>query len=282
MKYQRMTYSPVSSGYAMDIMVIRPDEFYYLIIQNINTRYIYAFPIHSKSKEIIFPIIQEFHADIGMASILADGEKAWNNPEVKSWLDEQNIYHDFTRANYFHHIPILDSSIRTLRLGCDYDVDFMSDETKFHSLVYLFNNTINKNTKLTPTEMTIYPELEYSWIRHCERHNRAIEQQYDFHYEKGNILLVHFDESKTAKRFEKVGHRREFNTLCEFRGYSGQNLAVKRLDETTPEIDPHTRGPRPKQKIYIVPYYYAVWIARSIDVLPRAYAQFLPNEPPTT
>jgi hypothetical protein len=214
-KSQRMTYSPITSGYAMDIMVIRPEEFYYLIIQNINTRYLYAFPISDRSKETIFPIIQEFHADIGMASILADGEKAWNNPEVTSWLDEQNIYHDFKRANSFHHIPILDSSIRTLRLGCDYDVDFRADEDKFRSLVYLFNNTINKNTKLTPTEMTVYPELEHSWIRHCARHNREIEQQYDLHYEKGNILLVHFDESKTTKRFEKVGHRRAFNVLRE-------------------------------------------------------------------
>jgi hypothetical protein len=213
-----------------------------------------------------------------MASILADGEKAWNNPEVKSWLDEQNIYHDFKRANYFHHIPILDSSIRTLRLGCDYDVDFMADEDNFRSLVYLFNNTINKNTKLTPTEMTVYPELEHSWIRHCARHNREIEQQYDLHYEKGNTLLVHFDESKTTKRFEKVGHRRAFNVLCEFRGYSGKNLAVKRLEEAEPEIRPHVRGPKPKQKVYIVPYYDAVWIARSTDTLPKLYSRLTPAQ----
>jgi signal peptidase I len=43
-KLQRKVYCKMTQGYAIDIMVIKPGEFYYLLIQNINTRYLYAFP----------------------------------------------------------------------------------------------------------------------------------------------------------------------------------------------------------------------------------------------
>jgi hypothetical protein len=37
-KLQRKVYCKTAHGYAIDIMVIKPGEFYYLLIQNINTR----------------------------------------------------------------------------------------------------------------------------------------------------------------------------------------------------------------------------------------------------
>jgi hypothetical protein len=85
--------------------------------------------------------------------------------------------------------------------------------------------------KCAESPFTLYEELEHSWIRHCKRYNEKIEVEYDLRYQKGNILLVHFEESKNAKRFEKIGRRRQYNELCEFRGYKGMNLAVRRLGE---------------------------------------------------
>jgi hypothetical protein len=144
------------------------------------------------------------------------------------------------------------------------------NEDSFEKLVYMFDNSINRNTKSTPTELEMYEELERSWIRHCKRYNEKIEEKYDLRYEKGNILLVHFDESKNAKRFEKIGRRRQYNELCEFRGYRGMNLAVRRLNE--PEDDGTTDGRRnPHKHIYFIPYYHAIWIARLIKTIPPEY-----------
>jgi hypothetical protein len=169
----------------IDIMIIKPGEFYYLLIQNINTRYLYAFPIYDKSKTSIFPILQQFGQKSG------DAERGWDNNEVRDWLQNEGVKVSFRHSDYIHHIPILDSTIRTLRMGCNYDVDFMMNEDSFEQLVYMFNNSIHRNTKLTPTEMEMYEALEHSWIRHCKRYNEKIEVEYDLRYEKGTILLVH-------------------------------------------------------------------------------------------
>jgi hypothetical protein len=211
-----------------------------------------------------------------MKSLLGDAERAWDNNEVRDWLESEGVKVSFKHSDYLHHIPILDSTIKTLRMGANYDVDFMMDEDAFESLVYMFNNAINRNTKLTPTEMELYPELEDTWIRHCKRHNDKTEREYDLRYEKGNILLVHFDEAKNPKRFEKIGRRRIFNELCEFRGYKGMNLAVRRLSEPEDE-ESDDRRRNPHKHIYFIPYYCAIWIARNIDAIPREYQSLLPG-----
>jgi hypothetical protein len=214
-----------------------------------------------------------------MKSLLGDAERAWDNNEVKDWRTGEGVKVSFKHSDYLHHIPILDSTIKTLRMGANYDVDFMMDEDAFESLVYMFNNAINRNTKLTPTEMELYPELEHTWIRHCKRHNDKIEREYDLRYDKGNILLVHFDESKNPKRFEKIGRRRIFNELCEFRGYKGMNLAVRRLSEPELELrEERIDGRRnPHKHICFIPYYCAAWIARNINTIPREYRVLLPD-----
>jgi hypothetical protein len=97
--------------------------------------------------------------------------------------------------------------------------------------------------------------------------------------------LVHFDESKTSKRFEKHGRRRQYNELCEFVGYVGLNLAVKRLnDDEANESEEHRTskgeidGRRKRhKKTYIIAFYDAVWVARNVDTLPREYRRLLSN-----
>jgi hypothetical protein len=279
-KLQRMVFSITQRSYALDIMVIKPSEYYYLLIQNINTRYLWAFPIYDKTKESIFPIIQSFQHNIKMRYLTGDAERAWDNDEVKDWLKASGVKVDFKHSDYIHHVPILDSTIRTLRMGANYDVEFMMDEDNFEQLIYLFNNSVNRNTKLTPTEMETYEELEWAWIRHCQRHNKRIERNYSWRYEIGNILLVHFDESKTSKRFEKRGRRRQYNELCEFVGYVGMNLAVKRLKDDGFEEHRTSKGEidgRRKQhkQTYIIAFCDAVWVARNVDTLPREYRRLL-------
>jgi hypothetical protein len=279
-KLQRMVFSATQRSYALDIMVIKPSEYYYLLIQNINTRYLWAFPIFDKTKESIFPIIQLFQQNIKMKSLTGDAERAWDNEEVRDWLKASGVKVDFKHSDYIHHVPILDSTIRTLRMGANYDVEFMMDEDNFERLIYLFNNSVNRNTKLTPTEMETYEELEWAWIRHCQRHNKRIERDYNWRYKIGNILLVHFDESKTSKRFEKHGRRRQYNELCEFVGYVGMNLAVKRLNDDETEEHRTAKGEvdgrrKAHKKTYIIAFYDAVWVARNVDTLPKEYQRLL-------
>jgi hypothetical protein len=139
-------------------------------------------------------------------------------------------------------------------MGANYDILTLANYEKFAHIVHMFNNTINRNTKLTPTEMAIYPELEWAWIRYCRKHNKKIQQKLPLHYTTGNILLVHFDESKTGKKFDK--HARQYRDLCEFLFYDNKLAVVLPLDS---------------EESLTVPLYDTVKIANSWTTLPEKY-----------
>jgi hypothetical protein len=167
-------------------------------------------------------------------------------------------------------------------MGANHGVEVMIDEDNCERLFFLFNNSVDRNTKFTPTEMETYEELEWAWIRHCQRHNKRIERDYAWRYKMGNIRLVHFDESKTSERFEKRGRRRQYNELCEFVGYVGMNLAVKRLNENVDEDEAHRTAKgeidgrrKAHKKTYTIPFYDAVWVARNVNTIPKAYQTLL-------
>jgi hypothetical protein len=208
-RYQRMTYAPEGGVFAIDIMVVIPpssERVYYLLCQNINTRYIYAQPLPDKSKESIIQCLSHFLTALAsmnepVKGFIGDGEKGWANHDVISGLRALGIRVDFIKSNYLHHILILDATIETLRRGCNGDNDFLADFESFSKLIYLFNHSVIKTTQLTPTEMEEYPELEWSWIRHCKRYNDQIQKEYTTNYRRGNILLVHFNQSKTDMKF---------------------------------------------------------------------------------
>jgi hypothetical protein len=92
-KLQRMTYAPEFGADAADILVIATPQshVYYLLFQNINTRFLYAFSIADKRKETLFEAIQTFYSTLlengkPFHSLIADGEKGWTNREGKDWL----------------------------------------------------------------------------------------------------------------------------------------------------------------------------------------------------
>jgi hypothetical protein len=199
-------------------------------------------------------------------------ERGWANAEVIDFLHQFRVRVDFIVGDHVHHIPILDATIRTLRRGCNGDNDFLANRACFSRLVNLYNNSVVKTTKLTPTEMEQYPELEESWIRHCKRINQEIELAYTLNYQRGNILLVHFDRGKThSQKFMKQSTGRQYSYLCEFLKYRGKNLVVRRLDESAEQrLAPSGRPDgRSKPPTYIIPYYNAIWYANSeAEMLP--------------
>jgi hypothetical protein len=249
----------------------------YLLVQNINTRYLRSFTIDDKTKktilralnDLLFQLMQEQRP---LRRLVGDYERGWANADVINFLDRFGVPVDFSVGDHVRHIPILDVTIKTLRRGCNGDNDLLADVNCFGRLVNLYNHSVVRTTKLTPIEMERYPELEEAWIRHCKRINQEIELAYTLNYERGNILLVHFDRGKThAQKFMKKSTGRQYSYLCEFLKYRGKNLVVRRLDESAEQrLAPSGRPDgRSRPPTYIIPYYNAIWYARSeAEMLP--------------
>jgi 7,8-dihydro-6-hydroxymethylpterin-pyrophosphokinase len=66
--------------------------------------------------------------------------------------------------------------IRTLRNLFNGDVSRMVDREEMQKAVKYLNNSINRSTQLTPTEMTKYPQLEETWIRRVRQNNNAVKE----------------------------------------------------------------------------------------------------------
>jgi hypothetical protein len=268
-QYERMTYAPEGGVYAINIIFVPGYNVQYLLVQNINTRYVRAYKLPDRTKaelqKALNHLIKEqiIHEGKPFNRLVGDAEKGWANNDIRKWLREHRIHADFKVGNHIRHIPILDATIKTLRKGCNGDNEFLADVGCFSQLLNLFNHSVVKTTKLTPIEMEVYPELEESWICHCKRHNREVELRYSLNYKKGNILLVHFNQSKTHRKFVKQSTGRQYSYFCEFVDYHGKNLAVKRLDENseprmavTGKVDGRSRP-----RIYLIPFYDAIYFA---------------------
>jgi hypothetical protein len=144
--------------------------------------------------------------------------------------------------------------IRTIRDGFGADDTAMEDNFKMQEVVDYLNNSVNRSTKVTPTEMETYPDLERSWIRHNQELNDDIvaKQRADglWNYVRGDILLVYV-APLTSEVFKKK--RGLFNNLGEFRQYVNGNVELKLI--TT-------------NKKIVVPIYFTKFCAKNINSIP--------------
>jgi hypothetical protein len=269
-KYHRTVYSPQCNSFEMDIMFAPYSQ--YLVFVNENTRYLYAVRLVNKSFDLVKAALYRFflaratdlqswnNPDTDLVTesddeitnicaikihLVADGEPAWNNARMKLWLDHCVVTYKFNGSPFLHHVPLIDSAIRTIRNAFGLNVRLINDPANMQRVLEYMNNSANKDTKLTPLEMEIYPGLMDSWIRHCIALNaEAKEKQPEagFHdYPSGAILMVHLD-------------------LTLFVGYKHGNAQIRLLDQTL----------TPEQRVIEVPLYYTRFVVPSKNKIPQA------------
>jgi hypothetical protein len=177
-KYHRTVYSPQCNSFEMDIMFAPYSQ--YLVFVNENTRYLYAFRLVNKTFEMVRGALYRFFLDrikdlkawnnpnnsivtenhgpvynINAAKIhlIADGEAAWNNARMKQWLKQYGVSYEFNSSPFLHHVPLIDSAIRTIRNAFGLNVRMINDPANMQHVLEYLNNSINRDTKLTPLEM---------------------------------------------------------------------------------------------------------------------------------
>jgi hypothetical protein len=198
-----------------------------------NTRYLFVYPVTDFGAEEVFNAYNQLSLHLGnmgvegpyITNITGDGAKAYVANIVTAVLAREGITTYFSSSPYTNHNRILDRSVRTIRDAFAYRREPTIAEVV--AVVELYNNTYHKSIDCTPKQMMLNPEWEWQYIRWCNEKVQEIKRNQEpyLHYKHGNILFLHLDESKTARRFDKK--RRYWNGIGVFIRYTHGNVLVR-------------------------------------------------------
>ena len=265
-KLHRPSYSTRPNSYQIDIMFAvgtRTDPCFYLVMININTRFLMVKRIADKGTEIIMREISNFIDENGLTIdyMNGDGEKGFigmqNNLEAywqskkDGTTNQQTVFTDsngeilsiykhqfvmrFEKNDFTFHNKLVDSVIRTIRNACGLNPDVLRSEEIVERIVKFYNTTphtgLLKNKKgrhYTPLEMQQDRDLEWEYIRAKDVELRSavknIEAAKLSTYKKGNVLRLHLNWAKTKNRFRK--RRMVFENVGVFHSYVNGNARV--------------------------------------------------------
>lgn len=273
-KYKRPNYSPTPYSYEMDIMFAQGDGHQplvlYLVLININTRYLIVRPIRNKSGEEIRAILDDIKRTTRIDSIKGDGESGFTDILTRSIIEQRHGETCiFDGSPYTFHNKHVDSVIRTIRNAAGLSYNILRNNNYVQQIVNFYNDTPHSGLPLdangihyTPNEMQNNIDLEWEYIRQKDRElNESYKKIHEAgldKYKRGNILLLHLDRGKTNRSMEK--RRRNFEDIGEFIKYEHGNVKCRHITK------------RDKDKnIITVPIFYTKKIANDYSTLDEKY-----------
>ena len=290
---QRPYFSNTRGAWEIDhcFNMVRPGDKWMFCI-NINTRYLVAYEIPERADHVLSSL-QDLHKRHLVTSIRGDGSVAYcpqsmqnavltpeilkkllNASKYKShseinlsyeildWAMQNGITLYFNSGKFTLHNKIIDVAIKTIRNAIGYRI---LKPGQLQQIIDYYNNTMHKTIGCTPTQMHNNPDIEYQYIRWCERKlSNVIDTQREqklLEYQKGNILMVHIDTGKTAEKMEK--RRSFYDRIGEFIAYVHGNVKVKldvpiRISSSSAPVD-----------TVVIPIYYTKFVAKNRSEIPE-------------
>ena len=269
---------------------------------NVNTRYLVVYNIAERVSDV-WVSLMDLHARYKIKSIRGDGSNSYCLPEYRNrvmtpemlqqeyesgkltkdsgedastytlmrWYMRNNITIYFNSSPFTLHNKIVDVAIKTIRNAIGYR---RLKPEHMNQLVKYYNNTVHKSIGCTPSEMQDNPEIEYQYIRWCERKlSEVIANQKRLgylDYKPGNVLMVHIDKGKTSEKHEK--RRRFFDKLGVFVKYDHGNVVV---DMLVKGVRVHSTG-QAKMRL-TVPVYHTKFVSERVQTIPPEYKDYYIN-----
>ena len=265
---------------------------------NVNTRYLVVYRIPERVYDV-WQSLKDLHDTYPVKSIRGDGSNSYCLPEYRNrvmtpdmlrheyesgklrgdnessilmrWYMNNNITIYFNSSPFTLHNKIVDVVIKTIRNAIGYR---RLKPKHMDQLIDYYNNTVHKSIGCTPAFMQEHPEIEYQYIRWCERQlSKVIANQKQLgylNYEPGNVLMVHIDKGKTSEKHEK--RRRFFDKLGEFVRYDHGNVVVNMLVKG---VRIHSQGENVVQ--LTVPIYHTRFVSKNIRTIPPEYKDYYIN-----
>jgi hypothetical protein len=245
---------------------------YYLILININTKFLFAAPIQNnttpniKITQIIIKSINDHLATLGpnlkINNIRADGDRKFgkmiednDRPETiefgkmiykrnsfLEYLESENITLYLNSSPFLNKNRVIDLVIRTIRDKIGVRSILWLDINYMAQIVDEYNHTPHSSFyhMFTPFQVQFTRDLERYFMKKNEYKLEEINQKQKEivlkEYEPKNILLIHLDFSKTSNRFNKK--RRNFNKLAKFIAYEFGNVKCNIYN-----IEKHIKNP---------------------------------------
>jgi hypothetical protein len=271
-KLTRPTYSIEPHSYEIDLFYVNhpfKDNLRlknYLVVVNVNTRFVFVIPMKNKSGKEFMRAISGLLREVQINSLKGDGEGGFASKKdgLPEFYKRNKIKTYFQSSKFTYHNKIVDGVIRTLRDAMGLDSFKLADEDLMSQLVSYYNDSYHKSIKMTPREMQENEELEWEYIRKMDRklnerlHKQAIEGLHN--YKPGNVLLIHLDKSKTSMKFDK--HRRNFEELAVFVRYEHGNVICTLIK------------PYPNTNTIEIPIYFTKYVSKDINSIPMNYKSF--------
>lgn len=300
-------YSPYPGCWEIDHvfnLISNEDSFIFMI--NINTRFLVVMSCRENSNDVqaCLEELLEMFPD-GVRSLRGDGSVAYSNVSnpnatqyvsrdttvnssnptnaLLKWYTEYGIKYFFNPSPYTNHNRIVDSVIRTIRNAIG---KRKITEEQLQNIVWYYNNTPHRGLNfirgrhLTPLEMMCDPDLEWQYIRFCDRkllQARIRQKQLRLDkYSPGNILMVHLDQDKTNNKFTK--RRRVFDSLAQFVQYFNGNALVQLIDKPKKDsrgyVETNSQGIEYfldyEERAKVIPLYCTRYVCKNIDSLPQS------------
>lgn len=172
--------------YQMDTLVQTSNASprYFLILININSRKLFAYPMSSKDTSSVLTALKQFISEVKhVSSITSDQDKAYLSPEITKFLIDNHIDHQTTFTNDHNRLGIINRAIKTLR-DINSERDFTTQSMKRSLNAY--NNSIHSSTNKEPNEFTSTDEGHYIQAKTHETDERANK----FNLSKGSHVRV--------------------------------------------------------------------------------------------
>ncbi len=161
---QRSMFLPIYSehpgAYQFDTLINpKCNPPYFLIIININTRKLYAYPMSSKSSEAVFEALTSFINEVKVVTNLtSDQDRAYLSKPIIDFMIEHKIDYRTTTPHDHNRLGIINRAIRTIRDLADVRKLTTASMKK---LLDAYNNSIHSSIQCKPNSMTDTDEQHY-------------------------------------------------------------------------------------------------------------------------
>ena len=244
-KYDRQSkmmlpiYSRHSNGYQMDTLVqtSQASPRYFLIIININSRKLYAYPMNQKNSSEVMKALKSFIDEVKIIrSITSDQDSAYLDSKVNRFMIDNHIDHQTTFTNDHNRLGIINRAIKTLRdLNNDRDFTIQS----MNKALIAYNNTIHSSTNKEPNEFTNEDEERYI-------ENKELETNM-----KTNLFNLPNNSYVRIMSASQPMKKKRLNLLdgsYKVAYKSGNKYVIKALDNTVAEFPRYRLVPDTKAK----------------------------------
>ena len=159
--YYLPIYSEQSNAFQFDTLVQTPaaNPRYFLIVININSRRLYAYPMTSKNASSVLAALEKFVKQVpSISAMTSDQDQAYLSAQVIQFMKDRQIDYRTTNKHDHSRLGIINRAIKTLR-DLNQERDFTTASMK--RVVSGYNNTIHSSTGRKPSEFTRDDEVHY-------------------------------------------------------------------------------------------------------------------------